>query len=122
MQSLVRFFLPIHSPGHKAWSFFDQDDPTHREVLTELLARDWKAFYNHRRKPNAHLNETLMHVPGRIPAQLLTRLHLVEPLLVHPVTDRVELMTLLAFGELLDQKQEHDMWETSFFVQANGAA
>lgn len=58
-----------------------------------------------------------MHLPGNIPADLFKRFHLVEPLLKRPVTDRVELLTLLLYAQTA-RAAHAGSWESAFFVKA----
>lgn len=57
------------------------------------LADDWKALFSPDGRPYTSLNRTLMNIPGGVPASLLT--HLAGIQLPRPVTDRVELLSLL---------------------------
>lgn len=69
----------------------------HPEYVVAAMS-DWQGLFAPGRKRYRSLNRTLMNLPGGIPAQLLYRLS--ELRLERPITDRLELITvLLVFSE-----------------------
>ena len=72
--------MRLHLEQNKAINFFD-------------LLLEWRSIYSDTGSPYRSLDRTLMNLPGRVPLDLLAILNYVH--LRRPLTDRVELTTLL---------------------------
>ena len=68
-----------------------------RRLILDLLADDWKALFAPGAVSYRSLNQTLMRLPGGVPFRLCSSFPFAE--LTRPMTDRVELVTLLLFCE-----------------------
>jgi len=97
------------------YHFFQSEDPEHRAALVALLARNWQALYSQQAVPGKSMRRMLVRLPGKLPAKMLSQLHVVEPYLQRPVTDRVELLTLYWYS---DMNTAATAWAAPFFSMA----
>jgi hypothetical protein len=115
------------------WPYFWPDSPEQleerskqeqerRQELVALLAQDWKAFYSASGKASTSLRRTLMNLPGGVSGKLLCELPKLEAVLSRPVTDRVELMTLLLWARQAsawaEQLIDPMLWEGPIYMKA----
>jgi hypothetical protein len=66
-------------------------------LILDLLAEDWKALFSPLAAANRSLKRTLMRLPGGLPSRLCNSFPFAD--LARPMTERVELLTLLLFCE-----------------------
>jgi hypothetical protein len=88
-----------------------------RHLLLDTLTSDWKACYSSTGVAYRSLNRTLMNLPGGMPVALLSYLPTLH--LSRPVTQRVELLTLLLFAHVSGLPDPALCWEYPIFAQAN---
>ena len=82
--------MRLHVDENKATDFLD-------------LLLEWRSIYSDTGKPYRSLDRTLMNLPGHVPLDLLAILNHVH--LQRPMTDRVELITLLERCSLAIDRQ-----------------
>ena len=78
----------------------DADDTDFEQVVAYIS--DWQSVCSPTGRSYRSLRRTLMRLPGRVPPTLLRKLTDVH--LERPVTDRVELISLLLSTELIDRR------------------
>jgi hypothetical protein len=87
-------------------------EPPLPDALIDSLALDWRGLFSPDGASYRSLNRTLMNLPGRVPTRLMTRLPHVR--LARPVTERVELTTVLSAVPVAATGADH----TEIFLHA----